>query len=77
MLSSLYDTIFSQILTPRKKHILWYMDSMFCVKKATFEISQNILNPYTNKYVFYWLLFLCVIYDILELWRHKWDGPPT
>ena len=35
---------------------------MFCMKKATFEISQNILNPYTNEYV---------------LWRHKWDGPPT
>ena len=36
-----------------------------------------MLNPYTAKYAFYWLLCLCVIYDIFELWRHRsqWDGP--
>ena len=41
------------------------------ISKASFEISLNILNPYMPKYTFYWLLFLWVIYDIIELWRHK------
>ena len=39
--------------------------------KGTFEISHRIFNPYTAKYAFYRVLFLCVIYDIFELWRHK------
>ena len=45
--------------------------------KGTFEISRKIWNPYMVKYTFYWLLFLCTIYDIFKLWRHKpwWDGP--
>ena len=36
-----------------------------------------MLNPEAAKYAFYWLLFLCAIYDIFELWHHKskWDGP--
>ena len=34
--------------------------------------NYKISNPYTTKYVFYEVLFLCVIYyDIFELWRHK------
>ena len=41
------------------------------ISKVPFEISHKILNPYTAKYAFYWLLFFFVIYDILELWRHK------
>ena len=41
------------------------------VSKGTFEISHNILNRHTAKHVFYWLLFLCEIYDSFELWRHK------
>ena len=45
--------------------------------KGTFDISHKIWNPYTTKNAFYWLLFLCVAYDIFELWRHKpsWDWP--
>ena len=29
-----------------------------------------------RKYAVYGLLFLCVIYDVFELWRHKpqWDA---
>ena len=41
------------------------------ISKVPFEISHKILNPYTAKYAFYRLLFFFVIYDILELWRHK------
>ena len=41
------------------------------ISKGTFEISHKILNPYIAKQAFYWLLFLFVIFDILELWRHK------
>ena len=51
---------------------------MLCkISKVPFEISHKILNPYTAKYAFYWLLFFFVIYNILELWRHKpwWDDP--
>ena len=45
--------------------------------KGNFELSHNILNPYTAKYAFYRFLILCVSYDIFELCRHKdyWDGP--
>ena len=32
------------------------------------KISHKILSPYTRKYAFLWLLFLCVIYDVFELW---------
>ena len=35
------------------------------------EISHKILNPYIAKHAFYWLLFVFVIYDILELSCHK------
>ena len=35
------------------------------------NFSHKILNSYTAKFSFYWLLFLCVIYNIFELWRHK------
>ena len=37
----------------------------------------QILNPYIAKYAFYGLLFLFLIYNISELWRHKhwWDVP--
>ena len=41
------------------------------ISKGTFEISHNILNPYTAKYAFTVLYFLRVSYDIFELWRHK------
>ena len=41
------------------------------ISNDTFEISHKILNPYTAKYAFYCLQFLCVGYDIFELWRHK------
>ena len=41
------------------------------ISKVPFEISHQIVNPYTAKYAFYRLLFFFVIYDILELWRHK------
>ena len=41
------------------------------ISKGTFKISHNILNPYTTKYESYWIyIFLCVICDIFELWRH-------
>ena len=39
--------------------------------KGTFAISHKMLNLYTAKYAFYWLLFLYVVSDIFELWRHK------
>ena len=38
--------------------------------KILCEISKGT-NSYTAKYAFYRLLFFYVIYDILELWRHK------
>ena len=41
------------------------------ISKDPIEISHKVLNLYTTKYAFYWLLFLCVIYDVPELWRHK------
>ena len=41
------------------------------ISKSTFEISQNILNPCTEKYALYCLVFFRVNYDIFELWRHK------
>ena len=41
------------------------------ISKGTFEISHKILNPYIAKYAFDWLIFLFVIYDIFELWHHK------
>ena len=41
------------------------------ISKVPYAISHKILNPYIAKYAFYWLSFLCVIYDIFELWRHK------
>ena len=34
--------------------------------KGSLEISHKILDPYTTKYGFYWLLFLHVTYDIFE-----------
>ena len=39
-------------------------------KKFQSALSHKILNPFTVKYAFYWLLLFFVIYDILELWRH-------
>ena len=44
---------------------------LYEISKGTLDISHKILNPYITKYAFYWLLFFFVIYDILELWRHK------
>ena len=41
-----------------KMHILWCMCSK--MKKEPFEISHNILNPYTTTYAFY---------DVLKIWR--------
>ena len=54
-------------------HILWCMGfkSLCEISKGIFEIAQKILNPYTAKYVFYCLQFLCVGYDIFEFWCHK------
>ena len=44
---------------------------LYEISKGTFEISHKILNTYTAKYAHWWLLFVYVIYDIFELWRHK------
>ena len=41
------------------------------MSKGTFAISHNMLNLYTAKCAFYWLLFLYVASDIFQLWRHK------
>ena len=41
------------------------------ISNVPFEISHKILNPYTAKYALCWLVILCVICDIFELWRHK------
>ena len=45
------------------------------ISKDTFEISHTILHISQNMYFTDFILF--VIYDILELWRHKpqCDGP--
>ena len=50
---------------------------LYEILKSTFEISHKIVNPYTAKYAFYSFVFLCVSYDIFELWGHKpwWDVP--
>ena len=42
------------------------------ISKVPFEISHNILNPYTAKYAFYevlkiWRLMISKSYDILSL----------
>ena len=54
-------------------HILrGYGFKILCeISKGTFEIWHKIFNPYTAKYAIYCLQFLCVSYDIFELWRHK------
>ena len=44
---------------------------LFEFSKGTFEISGKTLNPYFAKYAFYCLIFLFVIYDMSELWRHN------
>ena len=35
--------------------------------KAPFEVSRNIVNPYTAKFVYYCLIILCAMCDISEL----------
>ena len=39
------------------------------ISKGPFEIKKTMLDPYTSKYAYYCILFLCVIYDFFELWR--------
>ena len=57
-------------------YILRCVGSKFCLKFQRFTLKFHLesLNPYTAQYAFH-RLFLCVIYDIFELWRHKpqWD----
>ena len=36
------------------------------ISKGTSEISNKILNPYTERFSIF-----CVIYDIWKLWHHK------
>ena len=58
------------------------MGSKLCLKFQRAPLSDvlhKILNPYigyigfiiTYQYAFYWLVFIFVIYDILEMWWRK------
>ena len=62
-----------KMLRTRKMHLLPCLDSKCCVKfqRASLKFHTKFLNPYIAKNAFYWLLFFFVVYDILELWRHK------
>ena len=52
-------------------HIMHGFKILREISKGTFEIPFKVLNLYTAKYTFHRLLFLCAIYDIFELGRHK------
>ena len=50
---------------------MYRFNTLWVISKGTIEISHKILNPHVAKYAFYSPFFFFVIYDILELWRHK------